>query len=103
MRDVARHLQVHRSATGALSHTERALDDRGSVRCGKRCLPFRDRCEELFQIEALVRGDLITLRRELPAERENRRTVEEGVRDTGDEIRGARAECAKADPGNAGQ
>ena len=100
--DVARHLEIDRTAAHAPGHPKRSLDHRGGVRRADRGLPLRDRREELFQIQTLVRRDLIPLGRQLPAQGDDRSAVEIRMCDPGHEVGRAWPEGGEADAGHAG-
>ena len=66
-------------------------------------VPLHDRLEHRDDVDVLVGLLVHALEVRLPGQRDERRAVQERVRDGGDEVRRARAERAEADAGAAGE
>ena len=102
--DVLGQLEVRGAGLLGLGDLERLADDLGDdLRARDARVPLRDRAEELDQVDELVGLLVHPLEVGLAGQRDERRAVEEGVADGGDEVHRARPERAQADAGAAGQ
>ena len=99
---VARHLEEHRPLPRPERDPDRAIGGRPGVCRAHASLPFRDRGEQRAEVQLLVGHALVAVDRQLAGERNDRRAVEVGVGDAGDEVRGARTECGEARAGASG-
>ena len=102
--DVLGQLEVRRAGLLGLGDLERLAHDLGDDvgRVDAR-VPLRDRPQDLDQVDVLVGLLVHPLEVGLPGQRDERRAVEVGVGDGGDEVQRARAERAQADAGAPGQ
>ncbi len=102
--DVLGQLQVGGAGLLGLGHLERLADDLGDdLRAGDARVPLRDRPEELDEVDELVGLLVHPLEVGLARQRDERRAVEVGVADRGNEVHRAGAEGAQADAGPAGE